>query len=259
MRELFVEDTRYRKTKSLFMEVSALPISMPKVIVMVAEAGCGKSTLVKRLCVELGWIALSLKEYQSISWSMCSLAVEVCGYCLSTISQNYSIIVSSLRKRPRGIVLDEGHRAASKLGKFEMYRDLSDEAGVPLVLVGTESLLRSVHALPPLESRVAGWTTIAPCDLSDTKLYCEQLCEVALADDLIKAVHEITKGLPRGIVIALSRLELLAHRRGKKRLSLSDIPEKFSFTFATRGRRHAIATDAGATSESAAQALRVVR
>ena len=71
----------------------------------------------------------------------------------------------------------------------------------------------------------------------------EQLCEIALADDLIKTVHEITAGSARGIVIALSRLESLAHRRGKKRLRLADIPERFSFTYSTRNRRHAIATD----------------
>jgi hypothetical protein len=259
MRDPFVEDSRYRKTKSLLMEVSASPISMPKVIVIVAEAGCGKSTLLKRLCVELEWVFFSLKEYQSPSWLMGSLAAEVCGYSLHSISENYSTVVASLRKRPRGIICDEAHRVARNLSRYEILRDVSDEAGVPLVLVGTADLLRAVHALPPLESRVAGWATVLPCDLADTKLYCEQLCEVALADDLIKTVHEITNGSPRGIVIALSRLELLAHRRGKKRLSLADVPEKFSFTFTTRGRRHAIATGAdAATSEPAAPALRVV-
>ena len=258
MRDLFVEDARYRKTKSVVTEVSASPISMPKVIVIVAEAGCGKSTLLKRLCVELGWVFFSLKEYQSPAWLVGSLAAEVCGYSLRTISENYSTVVGSLRKRPRGIICDEAHRVARNLSRYEVLRDISDETGAPLVLVGTSDLLRAVHALPPLESRVAGWLTIAPCDLADTKFYVEQLCEVALADDLIKTVHEITNGLPRGIVIALSRLESLAHRRGKRRLSLADIPEKFSFTFATRGRRHAIATDAGAANAPAAPALRAV-
>jgi hypothetical protein len=259
MLEKFVEDSRYSRTKNLLKEVSASPTNMPKVIVIVAEAGCGKSTLLKRHCVELDWVLLSLKEYQSPSWLMGSLAAEVCGYSLNSIAENYSIVVGSLRKRPRGIVCDEAHRVARNLGRYEILRDVSDEAGVPLVLVGTQDLLRAVHALPPLESRVAGWSEIAPCDLADARLYAAELCEIEIADDLIKVVHEVTKGLPRGIVIALSRLESLARRRGKKLLRLADIPEKFSFTFATRGRRHASATDAGAADDTGAPALQVVR
>src|ERR1700722_12849121 len=210
MRDLVIQDWRFNRTKGLLKEVSGSPSSAPKVIVIVAEPGCGKSTMLKRLCVELDWPFFSLKEYQSASWLMCSLAVEVCGYNLSTISENYSAIVGALLKKPRGIICDEAHRVARKLSHYEILRDISDEAGVPLVLVGTADLLRAVRALPPLESRVCGWSTISPCDLADTKLYSKQLCEVALADDLIKTVHEVTKGLPRGIVIALSRLESLA-------------------------------------------------
>lgn len=257
MQEKFVEDKRYSQTKNLLKDVFASPFSMPKVIVIVAEAGCGKSTLLRRLCIELQWAFFSLKEYQSPAWLMGSLAAEVCSYSLNSVSANYSAVVGSLRKRPRGIVCDEAHRVARNLSRYEVLRDVSDEAGVPLVLVGTSDLLRAVHALTPLESRVAGWGTISPCDLADTKLYAEQLCEVALADDLIKAVHEITNGLPRGIVIALSRLESLARQRGKPRLRLADIPERFSFTFATRNRRHAIATEAVAI-EPAAPALKAV-
>lgn len=132
---------------------------------------------------------------------------------------------------------------------------------MPLVLAGTEDLSRAIHSSPPLESRVAGWTTIALCNLDDTKLFASELCEIAIADDLLKTVLEVTGGSARGIVIALSRLESLAHRRGKKLLRLSDIPERFSFTYLTRNRRHAIATDSDAavtTSELAKLALKVV-
>ncbi len=257
MREQFVEDSRYARTKSLLTEVFASPISMPKVIVAIAPPGVGKTTLLKHLCIELRWCYFPLKEYQSASWLVGALADEICGYSYRTIQENYGEIIGALRHRPRGIVCDEAHRVARYLSRYEVLRDISDEAGVPLVLSGTEDLARAVHALPPLESRVAGWTTIALCNLTDAKLFAEQLCEIAIAEDLLKTVLEVTSGSARGIVIALNRLESLARRRGKTRLRLADIPERFSFTYTTRNRRHAIAPDTGA-SESAASALRVV-
>ncbi len=259
MKTEFVEDSRFARAKHLLKEVFDSPSSLPKVIVIIAEAGVGKTTLLRRLAVELDWIFFSLKEYQSPSWLLCALAGEVCGYSFETISENYSLIVGALRKRPRGLICDEAHRAARNRSRYEILRDVSDEAGVPLVLVGTEDLLRAVHALPPLESRVAGWLTIGACNLADAKLFAEQLCEIAIADDLLKTVLEVTAGSARGIVIALSRLERLAQRRGRKRLSLADIPERFSFTYQTRNRRHAIASiDGGATNETPAPALKVV-
>ncbi len=257
MREQFVEDSRYSRTKSLLTEVFASPINMPKVIVVIASAGVGKTTLLRYLCVQLRWCYFPLKEFQSISWLVSALADEICGYSYRSIQENYRAIIGALRHRPRGIICDEAHRVARYLNRFEVLRDISDEGGVPLVLSGTEDLARAVHALPPLESRVAGWTTIAPCNLADMTLFAEQLCEIAIADDLLKTVLEITAGSARGIVIALSRLESLARRRGKTRLRLADIPERFSFTYSARNRRHAIATDTGAN-EPAAPALKVV-
>ncbi len=258
MYDKFVEDSRYSRTKNLLMEVFASPISLPKVVIAIAPAGVGKTTLLKHLCIELRWCYFPLREYQSASWLVGALADEICGYSYRTIAENYGAIIGALRHRPRGIVCDEAHRVARFLSRYEVLRDISDEAAVPLVLSGTEDLARAVHALPPLESRVAGWTTIAQCNLADATLFAEQLCEIAIAEDLLKTSLEITSGSARGIVIALSRLESLARRRGKTRLRLADIPERFSFTYTTRNRRHAIATDAGATSESAAPALKVV-
>lgn len=251
MLEKFVEDSRYNRTKTLLTEVFASPSSMPKVIVAIAAAGVGKTTLLRYFCVQLRWVYFPLKEYQSVAWLVAALAGEVCNYSYRSIQENYDAIVGALREKPRGIVCDEAHRVARHLDRYEVLRDISDEASVPLVLSGTEDLSRAIHALGPLESRIAGWITIAPCNFADAKLYAEQLCEIVLADDLIKTVHEITAGSARGIVIALSRLESLARRRGAKRLRLADIPERFSFTYQTRNRRHAIATDTDAAAATA--------
>lgn len=255
MRAKFVEDSRFSKTKKLLTQVSAFSVDMPKVIVVIAAAGVGKTTLLRYLSIQLGWCYFVVKEFQSDSWLVAALADEICGYSYRSIRENYEVIIGALRRKPRGLIIDEAHSIPRR---FEVLRYISDAAGVPLVLCGTEDLSRAIHASPPLESRVAGWTTIARCNLDDTKLFAEQLCEIAIADDLLKTVLEVTDGSARGIVIALSRLESLAHRRGKKRLSLCDVPERFSFTYLTRNRRHAISTDAEATSEPAAPALRVV-
>jgi DNA transposition AAA+ family ATPase len=258
MLEKFVEDSRYARTKTLLTQVFALSGNMPKVIVVIAAAGVGKTTLLRYLSIQLGWCYFVVKDFQSVSWLTSALADEICGYSYSNIRENYQAIIGALRQRPRGLIIDEAHGIARNSSRFEVLRYISDEAGVPLVLSGTEDLARAIHALPPLESRVAGWTTIALCNFADVKLFAEELCEIAIADDLLKTVLEVTAGSARGIVIALSRLESLAHRRGMKRLRLADIPERFSFTYSTRNRRHAIATDGGATNETPAPALKVV-
>jgi DNA transposition AAA+ family ATPase len=254
VRTTFVEDSRFNKTKNLLTQVSAFSLDMPKVVVVVAAAGVGKTTLLRYLSIQLGWCYLVAKDFQSDSWLVSALADEICGYSYRSIRENYDAIIGALRQKPRGVIIDEAHSIPRR---FEVLRYISDAAGVPLVLAGTENLSRAIHSSPPLESRVAGWTTIALCNLTDAKLFAEQLCEIAIAEDLLKTVLEVTSGSARGIVIALNRLESLARRRGKTRLRLADIPERFSFTYTTRNRRHAIAPDTGA-SESAASALRVV-
>ena len=256
MREEFVEDSRFSKTKSLLTQAFALSVNMPKVVIVVAAAGVGKTTLLRYLSIQLGWCYFVAKEFQSDSWLVSDLADEICGYSYRSIQENYRAIVGALQHKPRGIIIDEAHSIPRR---FEVLRYISDRAAVPLVLAGTEDLSRAIHRLPPLESRVFGWVTIAPCNFDDTKLFAERLCELAIADDLLKTVLEVTGGSARGIVIALSRLESFAQRRGKKRLALSDIPERFSFTYLTRNRRRSSATDAGAADDTGAPALQVVR
>ena len=87
--EKFVEDSRYNRTKTLLTEVFASPSSMPKVIVAIAAAGVGKTTLLRYFCVQLRWVYFPLKEFQSVAWLVAALAGEVCNYSYRSIQENY--------------------------------------------------------------------------------------------------------------------------------------------------------------------------
>ena len=103
VRTTFVEDSRFNKTKNLLTQVSAFSLDMPKVVVVVAAAGVGKTTLLRYLSIQLGWCYLVAKDFQSDSWLVSALADEICGFSYRTIRENYQAIIGALRhKSARG-------------------------------------------------------------------------------------------------------------------------------------------------------------
>jgi hypothetical protein len=135
--------------------------------------------------------------------------------------------------------------------KIEGLRALHDATQAPLILIGMSQLPRAIKALPQLESRVAHWLEFTPCDLRDVRTMAETLCEIELADDLIREIHRATVGSARTVRLALERLENLARRRAKRKLQLGDLPEDFALIPAARPARREPRTEERRANESA--------
>jgi DNA transposition AAA+ family ATPase len=113
----------------------------------------------------------------------------------------------------------------------ETLRAIHDQSGAPLVLVGMSQLPRAIKAVPQLKSRVADWIEFLPCDLRDARTMAEALCEIEVADDLVREIHQKCGGSARKIRTALERVERLARLRTKRRIALGDLPDGFSLTY----------------------------
>ena len=170
-----------------------------------------------------------------------TIAVELGAAKQRTTQRNFEAVVGALRESPRAIFIDEADYLAQKVHLVESLRAIHDATSVPLILVGMAALPAAVKMLPQMSSRVAYWLEAAPCDLRDTRLLCEELCENEIADDLVREIQVRTKGVVRGICVALMRLERRARTSGKRVLHLADVPEGFEYVYdhaaQTRKRR----------------------
>jgi DNA transposition AAA+ family ATPase len=242
MRDKIVQILLVRKLVLAARTLVDRPPGTPGIGLVSGAVGLGKSTATRHVCLTEDAVWVEAKPDWRPNWMYGDIAVELGAPRDRIVQKNFQRIIGALRQHPRAIFIDEADHLTTNLRLVESLRAIHDAASVPLILVGMEALPIAVRNLPQVSSRVAHWLEAAPCDLRDTRLMCEELCEVEIADDLVREIQERTRGIARGICVALMRLERHARRQGKRVLHLADVPEKFEFVYdhaAEKGKRRA--------------------
>lgn len=129
-----------------------------------------------------------------------------------------------LEVRRLPLILDEAqHGLPNKAACIEYLRRLAELAGVPLILVCHESEKNGFGRHKHIADRVGSVCTLKKATLDDVALYCRELCEVELADEVLAATLAQSRGLYRLMGDAVANLERIAKKLGKTRLEAADI------------------------------------
>ena len=209
----------------------------PGIGLVSGPVGLGKTTSAKHICLLESAVWVEALPDWSPCWMLGDLAVELGAERAQATRVNFERVIGALRERPRAIFIDEADRLVDRLRMVETLRAIHDQTQAPLVLIGMSKLPRVIQSLPQLSSRVAQWIEFGPCDLRDVRTLATALSEVEIADDLIRRLHEESAGSVRAIRVALERIERMARRRGKSRVTVADLPGDFEFSYALRRPR----------------------
>lgn len=164
-----------------------------------------------------------------------------CGQFTSARSLLSSILVELGEPKPRGVIedlktravmimagdpsrpliIDEAHFIASK--RFvDLLREISDKSGASVIMIGEEMLPATLEQFERVHNRVLEWLPALPCDREDMGHLVKARCSgVKLADDLIVAILDKTRGNTRRIVTNLVKVMEIARRTGKTEIDLA--------------------------------------
>lgn len=123
-------------------------------------------------------------------------------------------ISNSLGTSQRPLFVDEADYLLSNIKMLETLRDIHDVSGVPVVLIGMEGIERRLVHRQQLARRISQWVEFMPADLEDARIVADTVCEVKIADDLLKLLHADAKGSVGLMVVGLSRIEAKAKANG---------------------------------------------
>lgn len=135
-----------------------------------------------------------------------SLKVSVHGKSFEKLAT----ICQMLRDQPRAIIVDEGDYLLRDPRMLEVLRDIHDIENVPVLLVGMADIDTKLIRRPQFSRRITQRIKFEPCDLADTRLVTETLCEVEIAEDLLLSMHKATQGVLGLVVPALAGFERFA-------------------------------------------------
>ena len=202
--------------------------------------GVGKTTALERLTKEFDAILVRVLESWTPASAMASVAEALGVHTKGSTSEVVKRIIDNLIDNPRPIIVDEIDRAlvGGKIGILESFRDLHDQAHVPLLLVGMGTCDARLQRHKHFYDRIVKKTCFVDTPQEDIDRFID-LCgigegekfePIVIKEDLRKYLRQRFRSI-RAIKVLLKQLELWCETNGiyevdMKTFKLSGVEKK---------------------------------
>lgn len=215
MKKGFVITENFKRLAEAQRAVEKRGAAEAGIVIIRGPYGVGKSEIVERWAVDNAAVFVRSKE----TWTKRALLDEVAQRLgLDTRGRNSEVqarIIGRLAVDMVPMVFDEAdHLIRSTPALLECIRDITDVTGVACFLVGMEGFGNRLARHGHIASRVARIVEFLPLSVGDVQAACDKLCELQLAPEVVKAMHEQTQGRMRLVLNAISNIEQWAAANG---------------------------------------------
>lgn len=181
------------------------------------EPGLGKSRTAIWYADKINAVYYRAKEHTTLRSLLEGIVVELGqapGYRTSDL---YNQITATLQESNRTVFIDEIDYLTTRGGGIETLRDIADETGVAVILIGMMDAERKVARFKHLYDRLAAHVLrFRPLSEQEIQGLASQVCEVALDESAVKEVHLRSGGKLRKIFQEFNRAEKVARANDLK-------------------------------------------
>ena len=156
MKRAFIKTQNVKRFITLMEELKKLPPNIPKLAMVYGEHGLGKTHSV------IWWAtrndAIYVRANNEINQNgLLKLIVEELGERpFFSMQDNFNLILKHLRIEPKIIIVDEVDYLFNYHNAIEILRDIQDNTGVPILLVGMGMLDKKLARLK-VSSKIIFW------------------------------------------------------------------------------------------------------
>lgn len=217
MKRAFIKTQNVKKFITLMEELKKLPPNIPKLAMVYGEHGLGKTHSV------IWWAtrndAIYVRANNDINQNgLLKLIVEELGERpFFFMQENYNLILKHLRTEPKIIIVDEVDYLFNYHNAIEILRDIQDNTGVPILLVGMGMVDKKIAKLKHFNDRIYKKLKFEHFDENDIKEILESLTELNFTDDAITYLATRTNQF-RQLVKLINHIEKLSQTNEIKNL-----------------------------------------
>ena len=209
MKRTFIKTQNVKRFITLMEELKNLPPNIPKLALVYGEHGLGKTHSI------IWWAtrndAIYVRANNEINQNgLLKLIVEELGERpFFFMQENFNLILKHLRLRPKIIIVDEVDYLIGNKHVIEILRDVQDNTGTPIVLVGMGFVDKKISRFKHFEDRIYKKLKFEPFDENDIKKILESLTELNFTDDAITYLATRTNQF-RQLVKVINQIEKLS-------------------------------------------------
>jgi len=224
MKPIFAMHSIIERATSLVTSLIERDKGIPGLALIFGPPGLGKSRFGIWLADRIGAIFVRALATATLRSFLQDLVFELGVQPMFRASDLYRQARQALSENPRLVIVDEIDRLAASWQAIEMLRDLSDETGIPILMIGMEEserkLVRYRHLFYRMKSHIMRFT---PLSEADVRGFVDQVCEVQLEDSAIAEIHKITGGRIGDIIAELYKAERIARANDLKTIEGSHL------------------------------------
>jgi len=225
VKPVFVKTSNYERFQDGLTVVEGRGAMEASMMLVMGHPGYGKSETVERWSIQTGAVHLRAQEGWTRLAFISALAEELKLDASGFFKDIKPRVIGYLgRHQNTTIVVDEvDHCMENSASVLEVIRDITDLTEIIVVLVGMEKTQSKISKYPQIMRRISNVVTFQPATLDDVRLICQQKCEVGVADDLVREIHQQSRGLISEIVNSIKIIERHASLNGLDNVSLRDM------------------------------------
>lgn len=211
---------------------------LPGMVCFHGPSGWGKSSAAVYAYQKLDTHYIECRSTMTKKTFLADLLKEMGILPERTIGAMYAQAVAALEGSQRLLIIDEMDYLVQK-SAVDIVRDLHDETGVVIALIGEEQLPAKLKRWERFHGRILAWQGAQPVTTADVehlaRLYCPT---VAVDADLLDKLHTLSKGSARRICVNLAMIFEEARRQGMEAMGLNEWGNRPLYTGeAPAGRR----------------------
>ena len=211
MKNIFVKTKNVKNLITLFNEVQNLPPNIPKLALVYGEHGLGKTHSIIWWATRNDAIYVRANNEMTQNGLLQVIAEELGERHYYYMQENYNLILKHLKQNPQIIIVDEVDYLVGNKNVIEILRDIQDNTGVPIILVGMGAMDKKIARFKHFEDRIYKKLQFEHFSPDDIKEILEQITEIKFTEDAILYLSTRTNQF-RQLVKLLEKIEKLSQR-----------------------------------------------
>ncbi len=213
MKPVFVKTKNVKGFINLIHNLKNKPENITKIGLVYGNAGLGKTKTALYLSIQHDAIYVRATNSMSPKWLLEEIAKELDEIPRFYTADIFRQCVNTLRSNPQMIIVDEIDYLLADFRTIETLRDLHDETGVPIILVGMQLAKHKFKKHTHLFDRISEIYKFSEFEYADIRQITEEISEIEITKDAVCLIYNKAKSF-RQIVNTIDAFEKVAQANG---------------------------------------------